>query len=84
MKVTTSIKEINRILDRESHKEDRISWVCDRLVWMKKFHKAPDAILDALIIKTTSMLNGVWYGYEPEEHIIKNYLDDCFGMSKRS
>lgn len=74
MKIETSIKEINRILDHESQNINRLFWVCDRLTWMKKFNKASNTILDALIAKTTYTIEGSWYGDEPEERIILNYI----------
>jgi hypothetical protein len=74
MKINTSIKEVNRVLDHESHNTMRIFWACDRLAWMHKFHKAPKHILDALIAKATAIMNGSWCGDEPEQAIIDNYL----------
>jgi hypothetical protein len=74
MKADTSIKEVNRVLERESHNIERMFWACNRLAWMQKFHKAPKAIIDALITKATAIMDGTWCGDEPEETVIDNYI----------
>jgi hypothetical protein len=74
MKINTSIKEVNRILERASHNIERLFWSCDRLSWMQRYHKAPKDIIDALIAKATAIMDGTWYGDEPEQAIIDSYL----------
>jgi hypothetical protein len=67
------VKKINAILDGNSL--DRQCWASDRIGWLYKFHKAPKAILDALCDKATAIFDGTWYGDEPCETTIKNFIE---------
>jgi hypothetical protein len=69
-----SVLNINNILDRESDNVVRLAWATDRIVWLAKFRKIPKALQDALCAKATAIMNGSWYGDEPEETVILDYL----------
>lgn len=71
-KTIYDLKLINRILDKCDN--SMYSFVSDRLMWLKKFHRAPEELLDALILKASSTFSKSWYGDEPEEIIINRYL----------
>ena len=74
MTTTTSIIEINRTLDRYSHNIARMGWACDRIAWLAQYRKIPKAITDALATKAAAVMDGSWYGDEPEQHTIENYI----------
>jgi hypothetical protein len=74
MKTATSIREINHILDKQSDNIARMGWACDHIAWLHKFKKAPADILNALIVKATAIMEGSWYGDEPEEYTIRAYI----------
>lgn len=69
-----SVLNINRILDRESDNIVRLGWATDRIGWLAKFHKIPKTLQHALCVKATAIMDGSWYGDEPEELVIRNYL----------
>lgn len=74
-----ALREVTRInaeLDRYPRLTtlDRLCHISDRVVWLRKFHKAPLDICDALIVKITALFEGSWYGDEPEQTIIENYV----------
>jgi hypothetical protein len=74
-----SVRETERLNDTLNHYPnitsfDRLCQIADRLTWLKRFHKIPDVIVDSLIAKTTGLFNNTWYGDEPEESVIKNYI----------
>lgn len=53
---------------------DRLYVIADRVAWLQKFHKAPYAITQAMIIKITALLDGTWYGDEEQDTIINDYI----------
>ena len=77
MTINKSIIEINRILDRLSSNYARLSWACDRIAWLARYHKVPQILTDALATKATAVMDGTWYGDRLEETIILNYIKEC-------
>ena len=53
---------------------ERLCAVSDRLAWLYKFRKLPAPILDALIEKITALFDGSWYGDEPAQTVIDDFL----------
>lgn len=72
-KTNYDLRYINRILDKADNFQE-LSWAGNRLAWLKKFRKAPNEILDALIAKYIAILDGNWFGDEPEQQIIAEYF----------
>lgn len=74
MRIDNSVREINRVLDKQHDNEVRMGWAIDRITWLHKFRKVPREITNALSIKAVGMMEGTWFGDEPEEEIIKRYI----------
>lgn len=50
------------------------SWAVDRLIWLDKFHKIPKEIFEALEVKILTIFDGEYYGDEPFETTIENFI----------
>ena len=74
-KIAYDVQHINDILEYKSHDMAQMYYACNRLTWLKKFRKAPIEVVNALVIKCTAVLDGSWYGDEPEERTISEYLN---------
>lgn len=72
-KTIYDLKLINRTFNRCDY--SMYAFAINRLVWLKKYRKAPVELLDALIVKATGVFDGSYYGNEPEEKIIEKYLE---------
>lgn len=70
-----SVVQINHIFDREFDNIVRMGWACDRIAWLAKFRKIPAELRDALCAKAIAVMDGSWYGDEPEERTIRAYLN---------
>lgn len=70
------VKRLNDELDRYPRLTsfDRLCAIADRVVWLQKFRKAPHNITQAMIIKITALFDGTWYGDEPQDAIINDYI----------
>ena len=70
------IRKWNRELDRLDPKHDfgTTDEISKRLERWKRFEQYPVELVDALITKFTKILNGTWYGDEPEQDIIMKYI----------
>ena len=74
MPINKSILEINRVLDHQSDNFSRLMWACNRIGWLARYRKVSKELTDALAVKAAAIMDGSWYGIEPEEAIIKKYL----------
>lgn len=71
------IRHANDCLDRYSYAigiTPELHNAIDKITWCKRYHKAPDSVLNAIIAKATAIFDGDWCGDEPEEHVICDYL----------
>jgi hypothetical protein len=76
-KISYDVEQINHILDREYDNMVRIGWATDRIWWLKKWHKVPEEVANALIEKCTLVLEKNWYGDEPCAAVIEKYLKEA-------
>jgi hypothetical protein len=69
------ILHINYILDKYGDNQIRLSWATDRLVWLKKWKKGDNYILDLLIEKCTLIWQRQWSGDEQIQTEIEDYIN---------